>query len=155
MAAANAAEVATHEWVRQEIANQPKRMYEAAKLAAADQGSSAAAYVFIVLTIALFITGAVYAGLLIRDLHNETGASPNGVIAWRNTKMGRLTVIAPTICFGFVTLAIVIGLLVSSDTFILQNKNRIAFGMAVFALLMSILIYMVAIRTRTLGGNMT
>ena len=152
MAEPNAAEVATHEWVRQEIANQPKRMYEAAKVAAANQGSTGAAYLLGALTIILFIVGSIYTGLLLTDLQNESQTASRS--DWKQAKWGRLSVVvAPVICFGFICMAIMIGLLVSSDIFVLQNKNRIAFAMAVFALLTSILIYSITIQTRTLGGG--
>jgi len=149
----NSKEVATHEWVRQQLADQPKQLYESAKAQASEGGKSGMIWGFALLTLALFGVGAGYAGQLARDLQNEQGSANSNMIDWRHDKMRGLTISGFTTCFGFIALAITLGLLVSVDTMILQNQNRIAFGMAAFALLMSILIYMIGIRTRTMKGS--
>jgi ABC-type Fe3+ transport system permease subunit len=148
--AANADDVATHEWVRQQLAEQPQRLYESAKAKASENSKGGLSWIFAILTVCLFITGSVYAGLLSTDLEGKQGASNSSTIDWRHDKMGRLIVSGFTTSFGFIALAITIGSLVYTESVILQNQNRIALGIAIFALLMSILIYMIAIRTRVL-----
>jgi hypothetical protein len=149
--AANDKEVATHEWVRQQLAEQPQRLYESAKAKASENGKSGMSWIFAILTVCLFITGAVYAGLLSTDLEGKQGAMNRNNIDWRRDKMGRLVVAGFTIGFGFISLAIMIGSLVYTEPMILQNQNRIALGFAIFALLMSILIYIIAVSTRVLS----
>ena len=148
--AANADDVATHEWVRQQLAEQPQRLYESAKAKASENSKGGLSWIFAILTVCLFITGSVYAGLLSTDLEGKQGASNSSTIDWRHDKMGRLIVSGFTTSFGFIALTITIGSLVYTESVILQNQNRIALGIAIFALLMSILIYMIAIRTRVL-----
>ena len=149
----NSKEIATHEWVRQLLADQPAQLYESAKTKASEGGKSAGFWFFAVITLVLFGVGAGYAGQMARDLENEQGSANNSMVDWRHDKMRGLTVAGFTTCFGFVALAFTLAFLVSAESVILQNQNRIAIGMAAFALLIAILIYTVAIRTRTLTGE--
>jgi len=146
----NSKEIATHEWVRQQLADQPKKLYESAKAKASEGGKSGMIWGFAVLTLALFSTGSAFAGLLAKDLEARQGGS---IVDWRHDKQKRLIVSGFTTCFGFIALAITLGVIVSAENVILQNQNRIAIGMAAFALLISILIYMIAIRTRTMKSS--
>jgi hypothetical protein len=149
----NSDTTATRGWVRQQLADQPKQLYESAKAKASEGGKSGMIWGFVVLTLALFSTGSAFAGLLANDLEARQGGSNSSIVDWRHDKQKRLIVSGFTTCFGFVALAITLGLLVSAENLILQNQNRIAIGMAAFALLISILIYMIAIRTRTMKSS--
>ena len=150
---ANSLEDAKKGWVRSEIqrilAEQPQKLYESAKAKATDNGKSAVVWIFGLLTVGLFITGSVYGGLLAKDLNTT---SSNFTIDWRTLKMSRLLITGFTTCFGFIALAITICTLVYTESVILQNQNRIALGFALFACFISILVYMLAIRTRTFKG---
>jgi len=150
--AANNSEEAKKGWVRSEIqrilAEQPQKLYESAKAKATESGKSSMVWIFALLTVALFITGSVYGGLLAKDLTSTQGNDSN----WRTAKMKSLLISGFSTCFGCIALAITICTLVYTESVILQNQNRIALGFAFFAFFISILVYMLAIRTRTFKG---
>jgi len=148
----NSKEIATHEWVRQQLAEQPKKLYESAKAQAAEGGKGGMIWIFAIGTAILFSVGAGFASQVARDLQNEQGRANGNMTDWRRDKMRGLIISGFATCFGFLALAITIGFLVTAESAILQNQNRIAIGMAAFALLIAILIYMVSIRTRVLTG---
>jgi hypothetical protein len=154
---ANDNDSATHKWVRElvatEIANQPKKAFEAAKAAASSGGKSAAFYTLAVIVIILFGVGSGYAAQLSKDLENLQGNANQTVGSWADTKRKNLTPTLFTICFGFLGLGIVISLMTGMETVFLQSQGKIALGVAVFSLLMSIMIYVIAIYTRTVPKN--
>ena len=154
---ANDNDTATHKWVRDlittEIANQPKKAFEAAKAAASSGGKSAAFYGVAVIALVLFGVGAGYASQLSKDLENLQGNANQTVGSWTDTKKKNLTPTLFTICFGFLGLGIAIALMTSMETVLLQNQGKIALGVAVFSFLISIMIYVIAIYTRTVPKN--
>ena len=154
---ANDNDTATHKWVRDlfttEIANQPKKAFEAAKAVASSSGKSAAFYGVAVIALVLFGVGAGYASQLAKDLENLQGNANQTVGSWADTKTKNLTPTLFTICFGFLGLSIAIALMASMETVLLQNQGKIALGVAVFSFLISIMIYVIAIYTRTVPKN--
>jgi len=154
---ANDNDTATHKWVRDlittEIANQPKKAFEAAKAAASSGGMAVGFYVMALAALVLFGVGAGYASQLAKDLENLQGNANQTVGTWADTKKKNLTPTLFMICFGFLGLGIALALMTSMETVLLQSQGKIALGVAVFSLLMSIMIYVIAIYTRTVPKN--
>ena len=71
--------------------------------------------------------------------------------SWTDLKLGGdLNALIPGGMIGFVLLAIGLILLTIGNESLIQIQNRLAFGIAIFALLMSIEFYIIASVTRTL-----
>jgi hypothetical protein len=148
---ANDNDTATHKWVRDlittEIANQPKKAYEAAKAAAASGGTTVGFYFAAGLAVIFFGIGAGFAAQLGPALENLEGNQTVGT--WVDAKTKSLTPALITICIGFACLTAMIIFMTSIETVILQNQGKIALGVAVFSFMISIMVYVIAIYTRT------
>ena len=152
---ANDAEIADHKWVRDEITRSlsAEKMLKMAKEAASSSavpGSSG--IVVMVLAVIVFIFAAAYSNSLAQDMKKLKGEGGS----WTDTKLGgKLNAIIPSVILGFILLAIALILLNRGSEFIIQIQNRLAFGIALFALLMSIEYYIIAACTRTLPRKPT
>ena len=147
---ANDAEIADHKWVRDEIMRSlsAEKMLKMAKQAASSSVVPAAWGIFImVLALVVFGIAAGYANTLAREMNDiATGGG-----SWTDLKLGgKLNGIIPSVMIGFILMAIALILLNQGREAIIQIQNRLAFGIALYALLMSIEYYIIAAYTRTL-----
>jgi hypothetical protein len=147
---ANDAEVANHKWVRDEIMKtlSAEKMAKMAATAASKSATPTMGGISTMgIAVILFGVAAGYAISLANDIKALTGEGGS----WTEKKLGgKLNTVIPAVMFGFILLAIALILLSRGSEFIIGFQCRLAFGTAVFALLISILMYVIAIATRKL-----
>lgn len=149
---ANDKEMADHKWVRDEIMKtlSGEKMAKMAATAASKSATPAMGGISTMfIAVILFGFAAGYATSLSREMKTLTGEGGS----WSDAKLGgKLNTVIPATMFGFILLAIGLILLSRGSEFFIQFQCRLAFGVAVFALLLSILMYVIAIATRKLPG---
>jgi len=149
---ANDADPANHKWVRDEIMKtlSGEKMAKMAATAASKSATPAMGGISIMgIAATLFGLAAGYATSLSREMKTLTGEGGS----WTEKKLGgSLNTVIPAVMFGFILLAISLILLSRGSEFFIQFQCRLAFGTAIFALLISILMYVIAIATRKLPG---
>jgi len=146
---ANDAEQANHKWVREEIKRtlSGEQLLKTATAAASGNWMPGVGVGIMLIAMILFAIAAGYANSLAHDMKTLVGQGGS----WTDIKLGgKLTTVIPLIVFGFVLLAIALLLLHAGSEIMLQLQNRLAFGIATFALLISVIPYVIAIATRTL-----